>query len=169
MASILHDQLQSMALKQYIKQLAPEKLQQLIKNPDISEADLKLIQKNTGNETIKQLATEKLQHLNSQAIQESLNSYRRLHDARGWAASIARAQRINGLKYRYKVLMKKLKFGIFYIMLINLMGHSKWSWMNAYRNRYGLIRDDIHTQKKTLKKSAYWYRKLSDSNELDAD
>ena len=54
-------------------------------------------------------------------------------------------------------------------MLINLMGHSKWSWMNAYRNRYGLIRDDIHTQKKTLKKSAYWYRKLSDSNELDAD
>lgn len=62
-------------------------------------------------------------------------------------------------------LMKKLKFGIFYIMLINLMGNSKWSWMNAYRNRYGLIRDDIHTQKK----SAYWYRKLSDSNELDAD
>ena len=34
---------------------------------------------------------------------------------------------------------------------------------------YGLIRDDIHTQKKTLKKSAYWYRKLSDTNELDAD
>ena len=66
-------------------------------------------------------------------------------------------------------LMKKLKFGIFYIMLINLMGYSKWSWMNAYRNRYGLIRDDIHTQKKTLKKSSYWYRKLSDSNELDAD
>ena len=102
MSSILYDQLQSMALKQYIKQLAPEKLQQLIKNPDISEADLKLIQKNTGNETIKQLATEKLQYLNSQAIQESLNSYRRLHDARGWAASIARGQSLNDLKYRYK-------------------------------------------------------------------
>ena len=102
MASILYDQLQSMALKQYIKQLAPEKLQQLIKNPDISEEDLKLIQKNTGNETIKQLATVKLQHLNSQAIQESLNSYRRLHDARGWAASIARGQSLNDLKYRYK-------------------------------------------------------------------
>lgn len=53
MESILYDQLRSKALKQYIKQLAPEKLQQLIKNPDISEADLKLIQKNTGNETIK--------------------------------------------------------------------------------------------------------------------
>lgn len=102
MESILYDQLQSEALKQYIKQLAPEKLQQLIKNPDISEADLKLIQKNTGNETIKQLATEKLQHLNSQSIQESLNSYRRLHDARGWAASIARGQSFNDLIYRYK-------------------------------------------------------------------
>jgi hypothetical protein len=68
MASILYDQLQSMALKQYIKQLAPEKLQ----------------------------------HLNSQAIQKSLNSYRRLHDARGWAASIARVQSLNDLKYRYK-------------------------------------------------------------------
>ena len=102
MSSILYDQLRSKALKQYIKQLAPEKLQQLIKNPDISEADLKLIQKNTGNETIKQLATEKLQHLNSQAIQESLNSYRRLHDARGWAASIARGQSLNDLIYRYK-------------------------------------------------------------------
>lgn len=102
MESILYDQLQSEALKQYIKQLAPEKLQQLIKNPDISEADLKLIQKNTGNETIKQLATEKLQHLNSQSIQESLNSYRRLHDARGWAASIGRGQSLNDLLYRYK-------------------------------------------------------------------
>lgn len=149
MSSILDDQLRFMALKQY-------GLIKSIKTPDISNADLLLILKNTENETIKQLATEKIQYLNA-------------HPRLGWAGSMARAQRINGLKYRYKVLMKKLKFGIFYIMLINLMGHSKWSWMNAYRNRYGLIRDDIHTQKKTLKKSAYWYRKLSDSNELDAD
>ena len=124
MSSILDDQLRLMALKQY-------GLIKSIKTPDISYADLILILKNTENETIKQLATEKLQYLNS-------------HPRLGWAGSIARAQRINGLKYRYKVLMKKLKFGIFYIMLINLMGHSKWSWMNAYR-------------------------KLSDSNELDAD
>ena len=81
MASILYDQLQSMALKQYIKQLAPEKLQQLIKNPDISEADLKLIQKNTGNETIKQLATEKIQYLNA-------------HPRLGWAGAMARANRL---------------------------------------------------------------------------
>lgn len=42
-----------------------------------------------------------------------------------------------------------------------------WSWMNAYRNRYGLIRDDIHTQIKTIKKSGHWYRKLSDNNGFD--
>lgn len=42
-----------------------------------------------------------------------------------------------------------------------------WSWMNAYRNRYGLIRDDIHTQIKTLKKSGHWYRQLSDNNGFD--
>lgn len=39
-----------------------------------------------------------------------------------------------------------------------------WSWKNAYRNRYGLIRDDIHTQIKTLKKSGYWYAKVSANN-----
>ncbi|MBT8888081.1 hypothetical protein BTH81_08120 [Lactobacillus delbrueckii subsp. bulgaricus] len=69
MSSILYDQLQSMALKQYIKQLA----------------------------------TEKLQHLNSQAIQESLNFIHKLGDNwKGWATSIARGQSINELKYRYK-------------------------------------------------------------------
>ena len=95
MSSILDDQLRLMALKQY-------GLIKSIKAPDISKEDLTLMLKNTENETIKQLATEKLQHLNSQSIQESLNSYRRLHDARGWAASIARGQSLNDLKYRYK-------------------------------------------------------------------
>ncbi|APG70168.1 hypothetical protein LDL34_00265 [Lactobacillus delbrueckii subsp. lactis] len=42
-----------MALKQY-------GLIKSIKAPDISKADLKLILKNTENETIKQLAAEKL-------------------------------------------------------------------------------------------------------------
>lgn len=41
-----------------------------------------------------------------------------------------------------------------------------WSWKNAYRNRYGLIRNDIHTQTKTLKKSAHWFKQLSDTNIL---
>jgi 6-phospho-beta-glucosidase len=39
-----------------------------------------------------------------------------------------------------------------------------WSWKNAYRNRYGLIRDDIHTQTKTIKKSGYWFNQLSTNN-----
>ncbi|MFB9769048.1 glycoside hydrolase family 1 protein [Lactiplantibacillus modestisalitolerans] len=41
-----------------------------------------------------------------------------------------------------------------------------WSWNHAYHNRYGLIRNDIHTQTKTLKKSAAWYAKLSATNQL---
>ena len=74
MSSILDDQLRLMALKQY-------GLIKSIKTPDISEADLTLILKNTENETIKQLATEKLQYLNS-------------HPRLGWAGSIARANRL---------------------------------------------------------------------------
>ena len=74
MSSILDDQLRLMALKQY-------GLIKAIKTPDISEADLELILKNTENETIKQLATEKLQYLNS-------------HPRLGWAGSMARANRL---------------------------------------------------------------------------
>lgn len=74
MSSILDDQLRLMALKQY-------GLIKSIKTPDISNADLILILKNTENETIKQLATEKLQYLNS-------------HPRLGWAGSLARANRL---------------------------------------------------------------------------
>ncbi|VDG33172.1 6-phospho-beta-glucosidase [Lactobacillus pentosus] [Lactiplantibacillus mudanjiangensis] len=42
-----------------------------------------------------------------------------------------------------------------------------WSWKNAYHNRYGLIRDDIHTQVKTLKKSGQWYYQLSTTHSLE--
>ena len=39
------------------------------------------------------------------------------------------------------------------------------SWMNAYKNRYGLIAvDDLATQKKIIKKSGYWFKALSDNN-----
>ena len=74
MSSILDDQLRLMALKQY-------GLIKSIKTPDISEEDLKLILKNTENETIKQLATEKLQYLKS-------------HPRLGWAGAMARANRL---------------------------------------------------------------------------
>lgn len=40
-----------------------------------------------------------------------------------------------------------------------------WSWMNAYKNRYGLIAvDDLATQKKIIKKSGYWFKSLSQNN-----
>ncbi len=43
-----------------------------------------------------------------------------------------------------------------------------WSWMNAYKNRYGLIGIDLETQQKTLKKSAYWFKELAANNGFDA-
>jgi 6-phospho-beta-glucosidase len=39
-----------------------------------------------------------------------------------------------------------------------------WSWSNAYRNRYGLIANDIHTQIKTIKKSGKWFKALAENN-----
>lgn len=39
-----------------------------------------------------------------------------------------------------------------------------WSWLNAYKNRYGLIELDLKTQKRTIKKSGYWFKKLSENN-----
>lgn len=40
-----------------------------------------------------------------------------------------------------------------------------WSWLNAYKNRYGLISVDIKDNfKRTIKKSGEWYKKLSDQN-----
>jgi 6-phospho-beta-glucosidase len=44
-----------------------------------------------------------------------------------------------------------------------------WSWMNAYRNRYGLISNNIHTQVKTLKKSAHWFKAMSDVSAFEMD
>ena len=37
-----------------------------------------------------------------------------------------------------------------------------WSWLNAYKNRYGLISIDLNTQKRTIKKSGYWFRELAE-------
>lgn len=39
-----------------------------------------------------------------------------------------------------------------------------WSWMNAYRNRYGFISNNIHTQVKTIKKSGHWIKEVSANN-----
>lgn len=39
-----------------------------------------------------------------------------------------------------------------------------WSWMNAYKNRYGFYAVDINTQKRTAKKSAKWFAKIAEQN-----
>ncbi|MFK4964785.1 glycoside hydrolase family 1 protein [Lactococcus garvieae] len=39
-----------------------------------------------------------------------------------------------------------------------------WSWNNSYKNRYGFISVNPATQKRTIKKSGYWYKELSQNN-----
>lgn len=39
-----------------------------------------------------------------------------------------------------------------------------WSWMNAYKNRYGFFSVDIETKKRTPKKSAHWIKLVSEKN-----
>ena len=39
-----------------------------------------------------------------------------------------------------------------------------WSWLNAYKNRYGLVELDLESQKRTNKKSGHWFKELSQNN-----
>ena len=39
-----------------------------------------------------------------------------------------------------------------------------WSWLNAYKNRYGYISVDLATQKRTIKKSGRWIKEVSENN-----
>ncbi len=41
-----------------------------------------------------------------------------------------------------------------------------WSWLNAYKNRYGFISNNIHTQIKTVKKSGHWFKEVAEQNGL---
>lgn len=44
-----------------------------------------------------------------------------------------------------------------------------WSWVNSYKNRYGLVSLDLSTQKRTIKKSGEFYKKLSVENGFEYD
>ena len=56
-----------------------------------------------------------------------------------------------------------------------LMGYLYWSamdnfeWDSGYDKRFGLIYVDYHTQKRTIKDSGYWFRKVIESNGEDLD
>lgn len=38
-----------------------------------------------------------------------------------------------------------------------------WSWLNAYKNRYGLVELDLDTQERRIKKSGLWYKQLAEN------
>ena len=44
-----------------------------------------------------------------------------------------------------------------------------WSWKNGYKNRYGFIEVDLKTQKRTRKKSFFWYRDIIQARGFDND
>ncbi|KXT78964.1 glycoside hydrolase family 1 protein [Streptococcus sp. DD13] len=39
-----------------------------------------------------------------------------------------------------------------------------WSWLNSYKNRYGLIELNLETQERVIKKSGYWFKEVSQKN-----
>lgn len=45
-------------------------------------------------------------------------------------------------------------------------GIDNWSWLNTYKNRYGLISLDTNTQIRTVKKSGFWFKQLATTNTL---
>ncbi|GGP07847.1 glycoside hydrolase family 1 protein [Oceanobacillus neutriphilus] len=44
-----------------------------------------------------------------------------------------------------------------------------WSWINAYKNRYGLVSLDLKSQERTIKKSGEFYKKMSLANGFEYD
>ncbi len=55
----------------------------------------------------------------------------------------------------------------------NLIGYhmwtyiDNWSWLNAYKNRYGFIELDLETKERKPKKSASWIKEAAITNEID--
>ena len=58
-------------------------------------------------------------------------------------------------------------------MGVNLQGYFVWSlmdnfeWAHGYSRRFGIVRVDYTTQKRTPKLSAHWYRGVIARNEVD--
>lgn len=41
-----------------------------------------------------------------------------------------------------------------------------WSWLNAYKNRYGFISLNLETKKREIKKSGHWLKSVTEKNEI---
>ena len=65
-----------------------------------------------------------------------------------------------------KIIKKAIEEGV------NIKGYFVWSlmdmfsWSNGYNKRYGLFYVDFETQERYPKKSAYWYKKVSETKEV---
>lgn len=74
--------------------------------------------------------------------------------------------RIDYIRDHLKVVAAAIEKGI------NVRGYFVWSlqdmfsWTNGYSKRYGLFYVDFETQKRYPKKSAYWFREVSQSKQL---
>lgn len=96
MSSILDEQLRFMALKQ-------NGLMKSILTLGISERDLTLISQRTEDEQIKKIVNLKIKQLNSEAINENINIFKKFAHLNGLAASIARRKSSNEFRRRYAV------------------------------------------------------------------
>lgn len=87
----------------------------------------------------------------------------------------ARFQDENGIiqdDYRIEFVREHLKWVHRAIQEgVNVKGYhmwtfmDNWSWINAYKNRYGFIAVDIaNNWKRTVKKSGWWFKKLAENN-----
>lgn len=73
--------------------------------------------------------------------------------------------RITFFKNHLKFLNKAIAEGANCLGYHVWSGIDCWSWLNSYKNRYGLIEIDIqNNSKRRIKKSGYFFKQLSDDN-----
>lgn len=74
--------------------------------------------------------------------------------------------RIEYIRKHFTYILKAIQEGV------NVKGYYIWSlmdvlsWSNGYNKRYGLFYVDFETQKRYPKKSAYWFKKISQTKQL---
>lgn len=79
------------------------------------------------------------------------------------AIMLLNIERIDYVKHHLEAVSDAIRDGV------NVKGYFIWflmdvfSWSNGYEKRYGLFYVDFETQERYPKKSAYWYKELSDT------
>ena len=74
--------------------------------------------------------------------------------------------RINYVREHMEAIIEAVSNGV------NVKGYFIWSlmdvlsWTNGFNKRYGLFYVDFVTQERYPKKSAYWYKEMSESKEV---